>query len=70
MVVPREDPGVDVRVERLHPPAEQLGHLGQLVHARHLQAEALQERRRAVARDQLDAELGQPRPSSSSPALS
>ena len=59
MVVPREDPRVDVRVERLHPPAQQLGHLRELVDPRHLEPEALEEVRRAVARDELDPELGE-----------
>ena len=58
-VAPREDARVDARVEGLHAPAEQLGHLRQLLDVRDLEAELLEVRRRAAARDQLEPEPGQ-----------
>ena len=57
VVAAGEDPGVDARVERLDAPAEHLRRLGQRLDVAHLQAELLEEGRRAAARDQLDAEL-------------
>src|SRR5205085_10094385 len=49
----------DPRMERLDAAAEQLGHLRELLDARHLKSLFLQEFRRAAARDELDAELGE-----------
>ncbi len=60
VVAAREDAGVDARVERLDPAAEHLGRLGQGLDAAHLQAQLLEERRGAAARDQLHAELVEP----------
>ena len=51
---------MDARVERLDPAAEHLGHLGQRLDARDLEARVLERRRGAAARDELDAELREP----------
>ena len=59
-VAPGEDRRVDARVQRLHAPAEQLRHLGHVLHRGHRDPELLQERCRAAARHDLDAELLEP----------
>ena len=51
---------MDARVERLHAAAEHLRELGHALDARHLEAELLEVRGRAAARDELAAELGEP----------
>ena len=56
----REDGRVHVRVEGLHAAAEQLADAGQLLDQRHAELVLLDVRRRAAARDQLHAELGEP----------
>ena len=58
-VAPRENPGVDARVQRLDAAAEHLGRLGHLLDPRHVEALLLQERRGAARRDELPAEVGQ-----------
>ena len=57
---PREDAGVDVRVERLDAPAEQLGDVGQLLDGDDVDAELGDVGGGAAARDDLDPEVGQP----------
>ena len=59
VVAAREDGRVHLRVERLHAPAEQLADAGQLLDERHAELVLLDEGRRAAARDQLHAELGE-----------
>src|SRR2546423_247658 len=56
-VAARENRGVDPRVQRLDPAAEELGHLGQLLDRRHVDPELVQERGRAAARHELEVEL-------------
>ena len=56
---PREDAGVDARVERLHAPAEQLGDVGQLLDGDDVDAELADVGGRASARDDLDPEVGE-----------
>jgi hypothetical protein len=58
-VAAREDRRMDVRVERLDSPAEQLGHLGQLLDGSDRDSDLLEERGRAAAGDELDVELRQ-----------
>ncbi len=60
LVAAGEDRGVDARVERLHAAAEHLGHLRELLDARHLEAGVLERRRGSAARDELDAETREP----------
>src|SRR5205823_1805510 len=59
-VEPREDRCVDPRVQRLDPPAEELGHRGHVLDRSHREPELAQERRRAAARDELYAEPREP----------
>ncbi len=59
-VAPRQDPGVDGRMERLHAAAEQLGRLRHRFDARHREALLGEKCRRAARRDELPAELGEP----------
>ena len=59
-VAPGEDPRVDPWVQRLHPPGEQLRELRDLLHAGHGEPRLLERGRRAAARDELAAELGEP----------
>ena len=66
-VAPREDPGVDARMERLHAPAEHLRHLDR----RGVEPELAQVGlRRAAGRDELDAEVGEAAREDLSPAFS
>ena len=60
IVAAREEPGEDLRVERLHPPTEDLVRLGQLADGPDL-LEALvgQVRARAIGREDLGAGIGQ-----------
>ena len=59
-VAPGEDGGVNRGMERLHPPAEELGELRQLLHPGDDEPEALDVLRRTAARDELCAELDEP----------
>ena len=59
MVAPREDRGVDARVQRLHAPAEELRDLRQVLDPRHLEAVLGQVVGRPAAGDDVDAELGE-----------
>ena len=52
-----EDAAEDLRVERLHPAAEDLGESGRLLDERDRDAGLLQVRGRAAGRDELDAAL-------------
>ncbi len=56
-VEPRQDAGVDPRVQRLHAAAEQLGGVGDRLDRRHGEPVLGEERRRAARRDELEAEL-------------
>jgi len=56
----REDPRVDPRVQRLHPPIEHLGRTRDLLDRRHLETGLAERRRGAAARDEGHAELGEP----------
>jgi hypothetical protein len=58
-VAPREDPGVDARVQRLDAAAEHLGRLRHVLDGRDCQPLLLEKRGRATGRDELPAELGQ-----------
>ena len=59
-VAPREDCGVDVRVQRLHAAAEHLRDVGQRLDALDLEPELLEGLRGAAARHELAAGLGEP----------
>src|SRR5207253_9512928 len=50
---------VNVRMQRLHPSAKELGEVGQLVDARRPDAHVLEELGRAAAGDELDVERGE-----------
>ncbi len=58
-VAPGEDAAVDLRVERLHAPSEQLREAGHVLDAGHGQSRPLEGFRRAAARDELEPDLGQ-----------
>ena len=58
-VAPGEDGRMDAGVKRLDPAAEHLGEPGHVLDARDGEPLVLEEPRRAAARDQLEAELGQ-----------
>jgi hypothetical protein len=58
-VAPGEDAGVNAGMQRLDPAAEQLRHLGQLLHARNVQAHLLERRGGAAARDEIPAQVGE-----------
>ncbi len=55
----REDPGMDPRVEGLHPAIEHLRGAGDRRDVRHRQPRPAQRGRRATGRDELEAETGQ-----------
>jgi hypothetical protein len=59
-VAAREDRGVDARMERLHAAAEQLRDLGQVLDQQRVDAVLGEVRGGAAARDELDAEVGEP----------
>ncbi len=56
---PREDAGMDARVERLHAPAEHLREARELLHARDGEPGVGERGRGAAARDQLEPEVGE-----------
>ncbi len=59
VVAPREDAGVDARVERLDAAAEHLGRLGHLLDRLHLEPQPFERRRGPAARDELPAGRGE-----------
>ena len=59
-LTPGENPGVHVRVQRLHAPAEHLGEAGDVLDRRHREPCLLESRRSAAARHELEPEVSEP----------
>ena len=59
-LTPRENPGVHVRVQRLHAPAEHLGEAGDVLDRGHREPCLLESGRRPAARHELEAEVDEP----------
>ena len=60
VVAAREQPGVELRVQRLDAPAHDLGEAGEVVDRADLEPGGLERLRRAPGGDDLDAEVGEP----------
>src|SRR5439155_14694133 len=59
VIAPRENARVDARVQRLHAPAEHLREVRERLDALDVEAQFLEVRGGAAARDELPAELGE-----------
>ncbi len=57
---PPQDPAVDARVQRLHPPVEDLGRAGEVAHLAHRNPRLAERARRAARRQDLESGAGEP----------